>query len=59
MRRITKTSHYSDLIVEHKYTENLLNAQALIESLVRYYELCLIEIETEIERYSALLSEPD
>jgi len=57
MRKIQSTTDYADLIEEHKYTENLLSMQSLAEPLSRYYELRLIEIENEIQRYNELLSE--
>ena len=57
MRKIKFTTDYADLIEEHKYTENLLNTQSLAEPLSKYYELRLIEIENEIQRYNELLSE--
>ena len=57
MRKIQSTTDYADLIEEHKYTENLLSTQSLAESLSPYYELRLIEIENDIQRYNKVLSE--
>ena len=57
MRKIQSTTDYADLIEEHKYTENLLSTQSLAEPLSPYYELRLIEIENDIQRYNKVLSE--
>ena len=57
MKKIQSTSDYADLIEEHKYTETQVNTESLAEPLSRYYELRLIEIENEIQRYNELLSE--
>ena len=57
MRKIQSTTDYADLIEEHKYTENLLNTRSLAEPLSPYYELRLIEIENDIQRYNKVSSE--